>query len=134
VSEALLFAGPNAVLDVIMSIMVSERTQLCSKVQAADLLSAVCSQSKACLLLSPGFVVERLMRCAYKGHSDARSAASRALWQLSCHHDFSPEVGASVQLSHMRRMACSSGRGRVPTVVVLILKRASMHCKPAAGC
>lgn len=91
--EALLLAGPTTVLDSILAVIVSQRTELSSKLLAADVLSEVCSScSKACLLLCPSNLVERLMRCASKGDGDMKAAAARALWQLSCHHDFSPEV------------------------------------------
>lgn len=91
--EALLLTGPTAVVDSILSVIISQRTKLPSKLLAADVLSEVCSNcSKACLLLCPSNLVERLMRCAYKGDGDMKAAAARALWQLSCHHDFSPEV------------------------------------------
>jgi hypothetical protein len=91
--EAILCAGPTAVLESVLSILVSERTQLSSKLLAADVLSCMCSGAKACLLLCPSSIVERLMRCAYKGDADVKAAAARALWQLSCLNDFSPEVG-----------------------------------------
>lgn len=90
--EAILCAGPTAVLDSILAILVSERTQLPSKLLAADVLSCMCSGAKACLLLCPSSIVERLMRCAYRGDADVKAAAARALWQLSCLQDFSPEV------------------------------------------
>jgi hypothetical protein len=94
--EAILCAGPTAVLDSVLSILVSERTQLSSKLLAADVLSCMCSGAKACLLLCPSSIVERLMRCAYKGDADVKAAAARALWQLSCVNDFSPEVGMHI--------------------------------------
>ncbi|WIA14332.1 hypothetical protein OEZ85_002862 [Tetradesmus obliquus] len=90
--EAILCAGPTAVLDSILAILVSERTQLPSKLLAADVLSCMCSGAKACLLLCPSSIVERLMRCAYRGDADVKAAAARALWQLSCLQDCSPEV------------------------------------------
>lgn len=94
--EALLLAGPTAVLDTLFAITVSQRVQLSSKLLAADVLSALCTNcSRACLLLCPSSLVERLMRCAYKGDADLKAAAARALWQLSCHNDFSPEVSRS---------------------------------------
>lgn len=91
--EAILCARPAAVIDSIMAFMVSGRIQPSSKLLAADVLSTICSNTKAYLLLCPSSVVERLMRCAYKGDADVKAAAARALWQLSCHNDFSPEVG-----------------------------------------
>lgn len=91
--EAILCAGPAAILDSVLAILVSERTQSSSKLLAADVLSCMCSGTKACLLLCPSSIVERLMRCAYKGDADVKAAAARALWQLSCLGDFSPEVG-----------------------------------------
>lgn len=91
--EALLLAGPAAFINNMLSTIVSERTQLCNKLLAADMLSDICSNCiKACLLLSPSRIVETLMRCAYQGQGDTKAAAARALWRLSCHNDFSPEV------------------------------------------
>lgn len=100
--EAVLCSGPPCVLDSILAIMVSGRTQLPSKLLAADVLSAICSDSKAYLLLCPSSIVERLMRCAYKGDADVKAAAARALWQLSCHNDFSPEVGRQCAFTQCR--------------------------------
>jgi hypothetical protein len=99
--EAILCAGPTAVLDSILAILISERTQLTSKLLAADVLSCMCSGAKACLLLCPSGIVERLMRCAYKGDADVKAAAARALWQLSCLNDFSPEVRPVQDCSYM---------------------------------
>jgi hypothetical protein len=92
--EALLLVGVRAVVDTLLSLIISSRSSAAAKLTAADTLSVICTDPQCMLLISPGNLVDRVIRAAvYQGHDDTRTAAARCLWQLACHPEYSPEVG-----------------------------------------
>ena len=91
--DALLLVGVRAVVDTLLSLIISNRSDAAAKLTAADTLSTICSDPQCLLLVSPGPLVDRVIRAAVQQSSDdTRAAAARCLWQLACHPEYSPEV------------------------------------------
>ncbi|KAF8063766.1 hypothetical protein HT031_003623 [Scenedesmus sp. PABB004] len=133
-AEAALAAGPSAVLEALLCLMASGRTQPPAKQRAADLLCALCSSRACWLVLSPPSVVGRLMGMACQGGADVRDAAARALWQLSCESAWSPEVlshaGSAFRVVDLLTEDMQAAPGSTTCLIAL---RATQHLLHAAS-